>query len=304
MSKRVGLIGTITQDVISSDKGPIYEGLGGILYQTAAVCGLKTQAALYTDIGEDLAPLVDPIIAKWSALDAAYVRKLSVPSNRVRLHYPERGERVEILESVVPALESDRVLADRPRLDMLVGVCNSGYDILLEEWRKIAGTQGCPIWFDVHSLALSKEIGQPRRYIPLPEWTQWIKDVTYVQANRMELSCMVGLPGKIPAHEDFFAFGARAFEEGVKAVFITLGRDGVLVMSPEKWERFPLDESVDVLDTTGCGDVFCAAAVAKLVRGADPFDAARFGLRLAARAARIKGIEETFALASQFASEV
>jgi len=300
-NKRIGLIGTVTHDVVSSDAGETYEGLGGILYQAAALCGLETRTLLYTNIGEDLAPQFEQIVGTWPAMDATCMRKVPFPSNLVRLHYPENGERVEILESVVPAIESESVLNDLGNLDMLVAVCNSGYDIILEEWRKIVHASECPVWFDVHSLALSKEIGRPRKYVPLPEWRYWVKDVAYMQANTMEFSCMVGHPGKTLAHEDYSTFGTRAFEAGVKAAFITLGREGVLVMSPEDSMKISLSDTVDVLDTTGCGDVFCAATVAMLVRGADPFDAARFGVQLAARAAEIEGIEETFALASQFA---
>jgi len=303
-NKRVGLIGTVTHDVIGSDSGNTYEGLGGILYQAAALCGLNTKASLYANIGEDLAHQIDRIIEKWPDLDTAGMRKVPDASNLVHLHYPESGERVEILESVVPAIESDRVLDDLRSLDMLVAVCNSGYDIILEEWRKIVRASDCPVWFDVHSLVLSREIGHPRKYVPFPEWRHWIKDVTYVQANRMELSCMVGHPGKALTQEDCSIFGTKAFEEGVKAVFITLGREGVLVVLPGELKRFSLSNAVDVLDTTGCGDVFCAAAVAKLIRGADPYDAAHFGVQAAARAAEIKGIEETFAFASQLSSGI
>jgi len=301
LGKRIGLIGTATHDVISSDAGPIHEGPGGILYQAAVLCGLKTKTSLHTNIGEDLAPWLDQHTDKWPALDSTGVRRLSIQSNRVRLHYPEREERVEILESVVPAIESDNVLNDLPYLDMLVAVCNSGYDISLEEWRRIVDVSACPVWFDVHSLALSKEIGQPRSYVPLPGWAQWIKDVAYVQANRMELSCMTGHPGTVLSQSDFSEFADGAFKEGVEAVFVTLGRDGVLVISPGHMRRLALAGTVNALDTTGCGDVFCAATAANLVRGANLFEAARFGVELAAKAAETKGIDETFALASRFA---
>ncbi len=302
MSKQVGLIGTVTHDLISSDTRKSYEGLGGILYQAGTLCALNTKASLYTNVGEDLVPQVEHIIGKWPNLDASCIRKVPAPSNHVRLHYPEEGERVEILESVVPAIDSDRVLDNLCSLDMLVKVCNSGYDIIMEEWRKIVCASECPVWFDVHSLVLSREIGKPRKYVPLPEWRYWAKDVAYVQANRMELSCMVGHPGKTLTHEDYSTIGIRAFEVGVKAAFITLGREGVLVMSPDESRKISLSDTVDVQDTTGCGDVFCAATVAKLVRGADPFDAAHFGVRAAAMAAEIQGIEETFTFASQLAN--
>jgi sugar/nucleoside kinase (ribokinase family) len=278
----------------------IYEDLGGILYQAAVLSGLETGVSLFSNIGEDLYPRVDQILRKWPAVDASRMYRVPTPSNFVRLHYPESGEREEVLESVVPSLESERVRDDRISLDMIIAVCNSGFDIILEEWRKIVHESGCPVWFDVHSLALSKKIGQPREYVPLPEWPDWVKGVTYVQANEMELSCLLGRPGKTLTREDFSTFGASAFEEGVKAVFITLGRDGVLVMSSRESQRISFSDTVNVRDTTGCGDVFCAAVAAKLVRGSALFDAARFGVQLAARAAEVRGIEETFALASQW----
>jgi sugar/nucleoside kinase (ribokinase family) len=300
MNKRVGLIGTITRDVISSDSGMTHEDLGGIFYQAAALSGLNTGISLYSNIGEDLALRVDRILREWPAVDVSGMRHVPCPSNFVRLHYPEKGEREEILESVVPAIESKRVRDDLASLDMLVAVCNSGFDILLEEWRKIVHQSECPLWFDVHSLALSKVIGQPRKYIALHEWRDWLRDVTCVQANAMELSSMMGRPGKSLTHEDFSIFGAKAFEQNVKTVFVTLGREGVLVMSPAESKKLAFSDSVHVRDTTGCGDVFCAATVAKLVRGDDLFDAARFGVQLAARAAEVKGFEETYALASRY----
>ena len=175
---------------------------------------------------------------------------------------------------------------------------------MLEEWRKIVHDAECPVWFDVHSLVLAKEIGRPRKYVPLPEWRSWIEDVTYIQANAMELSSLLGHPGKSLTHEDFSHFGASAFELGVKAVFVTQGSDGVLAMSPGGSKRICFPDAVDVRDTTGCGDVFCAAAVARLVRQVDLFDAARFGVQIAAKAAEVEGIEETFALACRFAHAI
>ena len=84
-------------------------------------------------------------------------------------------------------------------------------------------------------------------------------------------------------------------------MFVTLGHTGVLVISPGYMRRVALSGTVNALDTTGCGDVFCAATAANLVRGASLFEAARFGVELAAKAAETKGIDETFALASRFA---
>jgi sugar/nucleoside kinase (ribokinase family) len=301
MSKRVGLIGTVTRDLISSDSGMVREDLGGILYQVAALSGLKTNVSLYSNIGEDLTSKVDRILEKWPTVDTSCLREVSAPSNFVRLHYPEKGERVEILETVVPAIDSERVLNTLDGIELLVAVCNSGFDIQLEEWREIVRDSRCPVWFDVHSLVLAKELGQPRPYVPFPEWRAWIKDVTYIQANVMELSSLLGNPGRSLTQADFSQFSANAFELGVTGVFVTLGSDGVMVLTPGESKRLSFSGPIEVRDTTGCGDVFCAATVAKLVRDVDLFDAARFGVQLAARATEVNGVEETFSLSSRFA---
>ena len=47
---RFGLIGTITYDVITIEGKTIHEGLGGILYQAAVLCGLGCEVNLYTNL--------------------------------------------------------------------------------------------------------------------------------------------------------------------------------------------------------------------------------------------------------------
>jgi ribokinase len=86
---------------------------------------------------------------------------------------------------------------------------------------------------------------------------------------------------------------------GLRAVFVTLGSDGVLVLTPVRSHIIVPSGSGKVEDTTGCGDVFCAVTVKDLVEGVDLFSAAQAGVELATLATAAKGIEETFELARQ-----
>jgi fructose-1-phosphate kinase PfkB-like protein len=217
--------------------------------------------------------------------------------NQVHLHYPEKAERIETLRSVVTPLNPRQVIEDINKLGMLILIINSGFDIELSDWRKIVASATIPVWLDIHSLPLSKELNVPRKYLPLKKGKEWIEGVSFIQVNEKELSSMLGDPDKRYSEEDALAFGKEAFNLGVKAVFITMGKEGILVMTPEESKRIRSTEAKSVVDTTGCGDVFCGGAVVRLAEGQDPFTAASFGLELATEAVSIKGIEETYLLA-------
>ncbi|MGB7297668.1 MAG: carbohydrate kinase family protein [Candidatus Aminicenantales bacterium] len=295
-SHRFGLIGTITRDVITQASGRVQSGLGGILYQAAGLCGLDQDVTLYTNVGQDLFPQVNSLVDRWPTCDSTRIEIASGPGNRVFLHYPEEGERVEVLESHVPPLQPDGLLANLPRTGLLILVMNSGFDITLPDWRRIVSRARCPLWFDIHSLALTQELHTARRYRSLPEWREWAEGVTYLQANLREVAAMLGEPERIPSREGVGRFGETALDLGIKGVFITLGSEGALVMMPGSSRKMASPRAGEVIDTTGCGDIFCAGTAALLSTGADPVEAAGFGAELASEAAGVSGIEQTYDL--------
>lgn len=292
----IGLIGTVTYDVITSESGDVHRGLGGILYQAAVLSALGKNVHLFTNLGKDLVGRVEDVTRQLFTLQKEGIVFVPGPGNHVQLHYPDKGERREILQSVVPPLDPQGVLQRLDHLSMLVSVLNSGFDILLSDWRRIIDAADCPIWLDLHSLVLSRELNVPRIYRSSIPWESWARGVTYLQANRAELACLVGRVGQSLSDEEIIRFGLRAFNMGLRVVFITLGRDGVWVLTPGSARIIVPSTANNVEDTTGCGDVFCAVTVSGLVEGADPFSAAEAGVELATRATAVKGIEETVTL--------
>ncbi len=297
---KCGLIGTITYDEITFESGQRITGLGGVLYQAAVICGLGEETYLHTHFGEELADEVHRVVKHWPTLRKNGIRQVPGQGNQVHLHYPEKGERIEVLKSVVPPLRPEPVIEDLSELGMLILVVNSGFDIQLSDWRKIVRSASCPVWMDVHSLCLSRELKVPRKYLPLKGWEEWAEGVNFLQANVKEVASMLGIPDQVPSEDRLLQFGENAFNLGVKAVYLTLGKDGVLVMKPENFMKISAPQGGAVIDTTGCGDVFCGGTVVKLVSGKDPFEAARFGLELASRAVEVKGIAETFRLVKKY----
>ena len=299
MTKRIALLGTITHDTISRESGISYEGVGGVLYQAAVLCGLGKDVSLYTNLGVELIPQVKKIVRGWTHLHQEGIQQVDGPGNQVELHYPEEGERVEILKSVVPPLSAARLIKDLLECGMLVLILNSGFDVELRDWQQIKQAVSCPVWIDIHSLVLAQKLQEPRKYVSFTEWEQWVEGVDYLQANKQEVASMLGFPHTLPDEEEISCFGKRALELGVKAVFMTLGQEGGIVMTPEESRRMASSRAERLVDTTGCGDVFCGATVSKLLDGDDSFSAASFGLELATEAVSLRGIEETYFLAER-----
>lgn len=293
-----GLIGTITSDYITDDSGPRYRGLGGILYQAAVLCGLNEDVFLHANCGEDLRAEVEPLTRDWKTLRRDGLNFAPGAGNRVFLHYSERlKEREEVLESHVPPLEPAKILDALPGFDMLLMVFNSGYDLALSDWRSIVERTSRPIWLDIHSLVLAKKLHVHREYISVPEWRDYVRGVSYLQANRQEVASLLGHPERWPDVGEISAFVHEAFRFGVRAVFVTMGKEGVLAATPRESRTLRAPVADWVVDTTGCGDVFSAKTMQLLALGVPVFEAAEEGVELASRAVGLAGVRETYELA-------
>lgn len=291
---RFGLIGTITYDVITIEGKTIHEGLGGILYQAAVLCGLGYEVNLYTNLGRGLETEVQELIKEWRTLDKGSIDMVSGPGNRVFLDYRSGRERIEVLKSVVPPISRDRILKDLPQLDFLVMVLNSGFDMESDEWERVKKKATCPIWLDIHSLPLEKKIGSPREYVSVRDWKDWVEGIDFLQANRAEVAALLGCPGKNLDLAELESFGAMVFKLGVKTIFVTLGEEGVLLMDEKESRSIGAIEGNSVVDSTGCGDVFCGGAAVYLSEGCDPFESAVYGMRIASAAVSTSGVSPMF----------
>ena len=302
MRRKFALLGTITYDRIRSQSGFLWQGLGGVLYQAATFCALGEEVCLYTLLSQKLKAEVERITSGWPNFQQRGINLVPEAGNEVHLYYPPEGERVEILKSVVPPLKPDTLLKGLHghQFEMLMAVFNSGFELKLKDWHKIVHTIPCSIWVDIHSLCLSRELNRPRRYVPIPEAWAWIEGVNFIQANAKEAASLLGHPQEHPSSAELLDFAEKAFLLGTKALFVTLGKEGVLVITPKGAETISAAKANQVVDTTGCGDVFGAATALKLRAGLEPVEAASFGLELASRAVFVRGIVETYKIIKDF----
>jgi len=113
-----------------------------------------------------------------------------------------------------------------------------------------------------------------------------VGEVDVLVPNRVELAQLAGAP--VPAGVEEAA--ALAGRLAARAVVVTLGADGALVVEDGRTGRVPA-VPVRPVDTTAAGDAFCGGLADALAGGAALLDAARWAVRVAAAACTRQGAQ-------------
>lgn len=123
-----------------------------------------------------------------------------------------------------------------------------------------------------------------------------LERVDVLVPNRSELAALAGADTE-PRSVDEVASLARGLE-GPKAVVVTLGADGALVVDGDDVVEVP-PRPVRATDATAAGDAFCAALTVRLVAGASLPDAARYANVAAALSATREGAQPSLPTAAE-----
>ena len=324
---KVGIIGSLVWDLIYGwdPLAPPVEEWGGIAY---ALAGLEAslqpdwQIVPLIKVGRDLSREAQQLLNGLSRLaPGGRCVEVTAPNNRVVLHYQSTDRRCERMAGGVPGwtwAELGPMVRD---LDAIYLNFISGFELCLGTAQALRqGFQG-PIYADFHSLFLGMQQDGMRVLQPLPDAADWFGCFDLVQLNEDEMRQLSSDPLTLSAQAlaagvslltvtlgprgvayvaapgfDVLAgqrgSGAAGQQQHTGANF---GRSqtGILPRGPAA----PLSARsaliaappVETLDPTGCGDVFGAAAFARLLAG-DPVEAAlRHATALAARNAGFRG---------------
>ncbi|MBR4122683.1 MAG: bifunctional hydroxymethylpyrimidine kinase/phosphomethylpyrimidine kinase, partial [Erysipelotrichaceae bacterium] len=83
---------------------------------------------------------------------------------------------------------------------------------------------------------------------------------------------------EINNEEDLIAAGKSLIGRGLKKLLVSLGKDGCLYMDEDRIEKMKFCPVEDVVNASGAGDAFFAAAIYGIVQGADVREAIKYGL--------------------------
>lgn len=303
---RIGVVGSLVWDLIYG-RDPLaapVEEWGGIAYALAGLDASLTpdwEIVPLIKVGRDLSTEAQQFFRSLSRLTpGGRCVEVTAPNNRVVLHYQSSERRCERMAGGVPGwtwAELGPMVRD---LDAIYVNFISGFEMTLGTAQALRQGFKGPIYADLHSLFLGMQHDGMRVLRPLPDAAEWLACFDFVQLNEDEMRQL---------SPDPLSLAAVALDAGVSVLTVTLGPRGVAYVAAPGFDGLagkpgseeagtaPLSvrsalisaPDVETLDPTGCGDVFGAAAMARLVAG-DPVETAlRRATAMGARNAAFRG---------------
>ena len=306
---KVGILGSLVWDQIYG-RDPLaapVEEWGGVAY---ALAGLDASVAPGWEIvplikvGQDLAFKAREFLGGLERLTpGGRCVEVPAPNNRVVLHYYSTERRTERMSGGVPGWTWGELGPMVRDLDALYLNFISGFELTLGTAQTLRQGFRGPIYVDLHSLLLGMQHDGVRIPRPLQDATAWLGCFDVVQLNEDEMRQL---------SPDPLSLAVDAIGAGTSLLIVTLaakgaayvaapGFDGWAEAGPGQTALLPRSPAaplrtalipapaVHALDPTGCGDVFGAAAAARLFAG-DPVEAAiRHANAMASRNAAFRG---------------
>ncbi len=284
MSRRVVVVGSVVVDEIFTFLGEHYVSFGGITYTVVALAKLlpKYQILPVTYIGDQEKEKFINFLSQFQNINLDGI-KISENSNTNTLRYVDIGSRVERFKKGTPGLSFMDVYPFLDDVDAVYVNYIKNDDFSVQDLRSLSSflREGM-IYIDIHSLI--RQVNEDGIFRPtyFQGWQSIVQYADFIQLNEEEAHFFTGF--KFETIDDLKNLVAMILISGPKGVSVTLGEKGVLAGvrsgGTVKIEEVPAEE-VDARDPTGCGDVYGAAVLRKILEGEDFIKAARYGVKVA-----------------------
>ena len=127
----------------------------------------------------------------------------------------------------------------------------------------------------------------PAPAVLLPDWVY--PCITILKPNEHEAGLLSSI--KINNPEDAFRAGDWFLNKGVETAIITMGENGTVVCGKDV-RQYIETPKVDVIDTTGAGDIFSGSLMATLAEGKELIEAVKYANIAASISVTQKGVYE------------
>jgi hypothetical protein len=310
---KVGILGSLVWDQIYG-RDPLVEPVeewGGIAYALASLDASVApgwEIVPLIKVGQDLAAKAREFLGGLEHVTpGGRCVEVPAPNNRVVLHYYSSERRTERMSGGVPGWTWSELGPMVQDLDAVYLNFISGFELALGTAQALRQGFSGPIYVDLHSLLLGMQHDGVRVPRALQDAGSWLGCFDVIQLNEDEMRQL---------SPDPLSLAAEAIGAGTSLLVVTLaakgaayvaapgfdgwgdrgaegplaGRHGppVSLSTPLRTALIPAP-AVDALDPTGCGDVFGAAAAARLFAGDSVEAAIRHANAMAARNAAFRG---------------
>ncbi len=274
----IAVIGTINRDTVVRVDRSRSQGYGGILYNLRVLAELATDASILplVKIGRDQQRPIMSALQKLPSLNLSAVRVVPGKNNHCLLTYHDAGSKSEILSGWVGAVDRSQLEKALAAEIILVNFISGG-DITLRNLRWLRGHTKATIFMDFHSRTLGRHRDGSRYLRIPPHWRDYLSVADFVQMNEFEFKLLA----RTPCEADHCRkFAHRDLRRENAVLIVTRGPAGCLVISQDSTTvefstpKTPVPRQV--VDTTGCGDIFSAAFISHWRRHKNPPAAAAF----------------------------
>jgi hypothetical protein len=324
---RIGIVGSLVWDLIygRDPLAPPVEEWGGIAYALAGLDVSLThdwEIVPLIKVGRDLSGKAQELLRGLSRVTpGGRCVEVTAPNNRVVLHYQSTERRCERMAGGVPSWTWEELGPMVRDLDAIYINFISGFELSLGTAQALRRGFKGPIYADLHSLFLGMQQDGIRVLQPLPHPASWFACFDLVQLNEDEMLQLTPDPLTLAAEAlktgvslltvtlgprgaayvaapgfDRLAVGWTGGQAGRRAGGLIEASATPTGGPPDRPTDGPTVRSAlisapptETLDPTGCGDVFGAAAFARLLGGDSVEVALRHATALAARNASFRG---------------
>jgi hypothetical protein len=284
------VVGHICKDFIHPKKNGKAENAeplwGGIFFAVATLANIASsddKIIPVFPIGENDYDALIERLKNYPNVETDGIYKIKGETNAVHLLYSTTQARMECSQNISPSIPFKKIQPFLKTDGLLLNMV-SGFDISLETLYNIRLSlreQDVISHLDFHSLTLGINDDFTRFRTPLLEWRQWAFMLNTVQMNQEEAKSLT-----VERYtEEMLAKQVLSLE--VQQCIITKGTKGVSLYIAEEHKHIsqhniPPAEKIKPIDATGCGDVFSAAFLYRLVQSKNPVASAAFANLLAA----------------------
>ena len=294
--KRLGVIGSINRDTITTADGIQTRSFGGILYTALALAYLgmgRIETWLLCKYGQDVASQVKSLLALCPNMRTDGAQVVPEPNFHSRINYCGDGRKSEHLTGNIEPLRPQDLAPFIPELDGLLINFITGFEVELKTLMAIRKQLQGFILMDVHSLTLGRRQSGERFWEKPAGWERWLAQADVVQMNEEEAFLLGNLSTRKSGALREFALGV--LDLGPRWVVVTRGVKGALGAYRQDRVQHLCEQSAwspeEACEPTGCGDVFLAGLGAGLYKGKELPEAMSIATRVAGLNSRLQGVE-------------
>lgn len=193
------------------------------------------------------------------------------------------------LSDIVPFLNAEVILVN----------FISGLDISLETLQYLKTYKTGLLCVDVQSLSLDLKEDGTKFLRPIPHWRDWLSHIDIIKLNENEVKTLSDSPNLL--EEPYVQTALKLIQLGVSIVLITLGPAGSQLIYRDSNNTIycytsPGVPVENVIDPTGCGDVFISAFLIHYLKERNVLRANLFAHAAAALNCQKAGLAGTYNL--------